>query len=68
MKPDSKRKGRKENPGSYRPVSLTPVPGEVTEQIIPSAITWQMKDSRVIRNSQRGFVKGRSCLTNLTSF
>ncbi|GAB0204598.1 mitochondrial enolase superfamily member 1 [Grus japonensis] len=36
------------------------------EQIILSAITWHVQDNQVI--SQHGFVKGRSCLTNLISF
>ncbi|GAB0178158.1 mitochondrial enolase superfamily member 1 [Grus japonensis] len=38
------------------------------EQIILSAITWHVQEDQVIRPSQHGFMKGRSCLTNLISF
>ncbi|GAB0188215.1 mitochondrial enolase superfamily member 1 [Grus japonensis] len=38
------------------------------EQIILNAITWHIQDNPVIRPSQHGFMKGRSCLTNLISF
>ncbi|KAK4820953.1 hypothetical protein QYF61_008740 [Mycteria americana] len=62
------KKGRKEDPGNYRPVSLTPVRGKVTEQITLSAITQHIQDNQAIRPSQHGFRKGRSCLTNLISF
>jgi len=37
------------------------------EQIISSAITWHTQDNQVIWPSQHGFMKGRSCLTNLNS-
>ena len=38
------------------------------EQIILSASKWLVQDNQVIRPSQHGFMKGRSCLTNLISF
>ncbi|KAK4821662.1 LOW QUALITY PROTEIN: hypothetical protein QYF61_027130 [Mycteria americana] len=61
------KKGWKEDPGNYRPVSLTLLPGRVMEQIILSAIMQHVQDNQVIRPSQHGFMKGRSCLTNLIS-
>ncbi|KAK4830948.1 hypothetical protein QYF61_014407 [Mycteria americana] len=62
------KKGRKEDPGNCRPVSLTLMPGKLMEQIILSAITWHVEDNQGIKPSQHGFRKGRSCLTNLISF
>ncbi|GAB0189217.1 mitochondrial enolase superfamily member 1 [Grus japonensis] len=62
------KKGQKEDPGNSWPVRLTSVPGKVMEQIILSAIMQQVQDNQVIRPSQHGFMKGRSCLTNLISF
>ncbi|KAK4810730.1 hypothetical protein QYF61_007704 [Mycteria americana] len=62
------KKGQKEDPGNNRPVSQTLVLGKVMEQIILSAITRHVQDNQGIRPSQHGFMKGRSCLTNLISF
>ena len=58
------KKGWKDDPGSYRPISLTSVPGKVMEQIILGAIMDQLKVNLEIRPSQNG----RSCLTNLILF
>ncbi|PKU39375.1 rna-directed dna polymerase from mobile element jockey- hypothetical protein [Limosa lapponica baueri] len=53
------KKGRKEDPGNYRPVSLTLVPGQAMDQIILSAITWHVQDNQVIMLSQHGFMFGK---------
>jgi len=62
------KKGWKEDPGNHRPVSLTSVPGKIMERFILSVLTGHVKDNQGIRPSQPGFIKGRSCLTNLISF
>ena len=62
------KQGRKEDPGNYRPLSPTSVLGKLMEQIILSAITRHGEDNQGIKPSQHGFRKGRSCLTNPTSF
>ena len=62
------KKGWKDNPGSYRPISLTLVPGKVMERIILGAIMDQLQVNQGIRSSQHRLMNGRSCLTNLISF
>ncbi|KAK4807040.1 hypothetical protein QYF61_018381 [Mycteria americana] len=62
------RKGWKEDPGNYRPVSLTSVLGKIMELFILTVLNRHVQANQGIRPSQHGFRKGRSCLTNLISF
>ena len=60
------KKGKKEDlgnyrpvsltdPGNYRPVSLTSIPGKVMEQLILEVINKQVEEKKVLRSSQHGF-------------
>ncbi|GAB0183596.1 mitochondrial enolase superfamily member 1 [Grus japonensis] len=62
------KNGKKEDPGNYRPVSLTSIPGKVMEQLILGIINKHVEKKKVIGSGQHGFIKGKSCLTNLIVF
>lgn len=53
------KKGEKEDPENYRPVSLILVSGKVMEQITLNVITQHEHDNQGIASSQCGFMKGR---------
>jgi len=62
------KKGLKEDPRNYRPVSLTSMLGKIMERFILSVLTGHVMDNQEFRPSQHGFMKVRSFFINLISF
>ncbi|CAM5148340.1 unnamed protein product [Eretmochelys imbricata] len=62
------KKGKKEDPGNSRSVSLISVPGKIMEQVFKESILKHLEERKVTRNRKHGFIKGKSCLTNLIAF
>ena len=62
------KKGDKSKPCNYRPISLTSLCSKLLETLIRDAITSHLDKFDLIKSSQHGFRKGRSCLTNLLTF
>ena len=53
---------------NYRPVSLTSVACKILESLIRDSITEHLRKYKLIKDTQHGFVQGRSCLSNLINF
>ena len=62
------KKGPKGEPGNYRPVSLTSTICRMLESIIKDGMMAHLRENNLIRDSQHGFLKGKSCTTNLITF
>jgi ribonucleases P/MRP protein subunit RPP40 len=62
------KKGKKSDAQNYRPVSLTSLVCKIMESILKDEILNHINKHSLIRQSQHGFTKGRSCLTNLLEF
>ena len=62
------KKGKKSDPGNSRPVSLTSVVCKMMESIIKDDLMAHLDRNKLINKSQHGFMKNRSCTTNLLEF
>ena len=62
------KEGSRNKSVNYRPVSLTSVICKVLESIIRYHTVDFLSKLKLVNNSQHGFLKARSCLTNLICF
>jgi len=59
------KKGPRSTLDNYRPVSLTSVPCKIMEGMIRDSLLKYLEETDQISSRQHGFLRGRSCLTNL---
>ena len=59
------KKGAKDDPANYGPVSLTSVTCKVMESLVKDSLNAFLQTKGSISVHQHGFMKGRYCLTNL---
>eukprot|EP00061_Rhincodon_typus_P009258 g32627.t1 len=52
------KNGSRDNPGNYKPVSLTSVVGKLLEKIVRDKIYKHLEANRLINDKQHGFVRG----------
>ena len=59
------KKGDKSVPSNYRPVSLTSIPCKIVESIVRAKMEDYLYKNDLLAKEQHGFVKSKSCTTNL---
>ena len=62
------KKGSRNKSENYRPVSLTSVICKLLERLIKDHLVDFLVKNKLINPSQHGFLKARSCLTNMLCF
>ena len=62
------KKGSDRQPCNYRPVSLTSIVCKLLEGVLVDRIVDHLDSHRLLKDSQLGFRRHRSCLTNLLEF
>jgi Reverse transcriptase (RNA-dependent DNA polymerase)/Endonuclease-reverse transcriptase len=59
------KRGSRSDPLNYRPVSLTSVPAKVMERLVKEILLDHFNKNKLFTNNQHGFMRNRSCTTNL---
>jgi len=59
------KKGSRADPAEYRPISLTSHLSKIFERIMRDRMVSHLETNNLLCNSQHGFRKGRSCLSQL---
>ena len=59
------KKGDRQSPSNYRPVSLTSVPSKVLETFVRDCLISHMSELGLFHTAQHGFMPKRSCSTQL---
>jgi len=62
------KKGKKSDPGNYRPVSLTSICSKLLEHIIVKHMMKHLEQNAILKDCQHGFRSKRSCETQLVTF
>jgi len=62
------KKGNRDSVENYRPVSLTSQVCKVFESLVRDKMVHHLERHQLLKESQHGFRRGRSCLTNLLAF
>lgn len=62
------KKGKTEESGNYRPVSLSSIPGKLLQPCIKHSLCKYREDGGVITSSHHGLTKNKSCQTSWISF
>ena len=62
------KKGSRNKSENYRPVSLTSVTCKLLERLIKDHMVDFLVKHKLLNSSQHGFLKARSCLTNVMFF
>ena len=62
------KKGNRQNPLNYRPVSLTSIVGKILEKLIRKMWVNHLEKNNMLTEGQFGFRNGKSCVTNLLSY
>ena len=61
------KKGKRQDPTNYRPISLTSVVSKMLESIVRDRVLEFMVETNQLSQTQHGFIQKRSCITQLLS-